>query len=75
MTMMMRIVIVTMSKLLYFNGNYNGNYYVTEIRKISVYYYYDASGPYCCANIGLRKHCMSTGLGGRFAGASLEDLT
>ena len=38
--MTMRIVIVTMSKSLYFNGNYNGNYYVTEIRNISVYYYY-----------------------------------
>ena len=41
--MTMRIVIVTMSKSLYFNGNYNGNYYVTggiKVRNISVYYYY-----------------------------------
>ena len=43
MTMMMRIVIVTMSKSLYFNGNYNGNYYVTEIRNISVYYYHHST--------------------------------
>ena len=31
--MTMRIVIVTMSKLLYFNGNYNGNYYV-KMRRV-----------------------------------------
>ena len=43
MTMTMRIVIVTMSKSLYFNGNYYGNYYVTEIRNISVYYYHHST--------------------------------
>ena len=36
--------------------------------------YDDWCGPYSCTNIELLKHGMSTGLGGRLAGACLGDL-